>query len=184
MSKAQSVDQRGAPDGFEPDSFFRAEILQGGYTRLVVSVPGSGLQRIHGALLAVLRPPFKARYVALTDRARGQLPKPKSYVAVELGRGQLEAALLACQDLVYRDGRHQLWLLDAGQAQLVLDELGMLYVYPDDPSFRDVLTAAGLAEGSGPTMAERDYVRVNFQATADAQESALHKGLGLVEWGG
>ena len=34
-----------------------------------------------------------------------------------------------------------------------------------------------------PTMAERDYVKVNFLAEGDAQERAFFQALGMTRWG-
>ena len=56
---------------------------------------------------------------------------------------------------------------------LIVDELGMIYAYPDDPAFQDALTACGVHEGKRETLADRDYIKVFFQATADREEVEL-----------
>ncbi len=86
--------------------------------------------------------------------------------------------------LVYYDGRHQFWIRDVNGAQLILEEIGILYLYPDDLLFRDVLEAEGVEEGDGETMATRDYVKVTFLSDCDAEESGLWQSLGMVEWAG
>ena len=182
--KAVSVDANGAPDDFRPAPGWYGEVLQGGYTRLALSLPAEQVEAVHRDLVAALRPPLGLRYVQLTDRRSGQLAKPRDHVALELHPDVLLAALGELRGLVYHDGRHQLWVRGAGQEQVVLEEIGMIYVYPDDPSFRDVLRSHGLPEGRIPTMAERDYVRVNFLASADAEERALIEGLGMRPWAG
>ncbi|MDP6934632.1 MAG: hypothetical protein QGG40_17045, partial [Myxococcota bacterium] len=68
--------------------------------------------------------------------------------------------------------------------QVVLEEIGVLYAYPDDPLFRETLEAHGIQQGVEPTLAVRDYVRVNFVPEADEQEADLKQSLGLVPWGG
>ena len=63
-----------------------------------------------------------------------------------------------------------------------LDELGVLYCYPDDPAFREALGA--LPEGREVGMDGRDYVKVRLLAEADPQEASLIEELGLREWTG
>ena len=41
-------------------------------------------------------------------------------------------ALTHLQELIYHDGRHQIWILGLQGEQIILDELGMIYLYPDD----------------------------------------------------
>lgn len=184
-AKAESVDRDGVPDGFQPPSFYRPEVLQGGYTRLTVSLPSDGLEVVHKALVAAMGAPLKLLYVQLTDRDAGtQLPKPRQLVAIELSAERVADVLTRFRALVYEDGRHQLWIRGPMGEQIVLEEIGMLYAYPDDLLFRDVLEAHGVQEGSGETLAERDYIRVRFDAENDAQEGELIEELHLVEWAG
>jgi hypothetical protein len=65
-----------------------------------------------------------------------------------------------------------------------MEEIGMLYLYPDDPSFRDLLESHGISEGEGETMATRDYVKVNFLTECDVEEIGLWQSLSMVEWAG
>ena len=183
--KAQSVTQDGEADGFRPSASFKARILQGGFTRLEVSSPSEKLAIVHRELVKQISFPCKLRYLQLTDRRSGiQLENPRSFVAVDISRDRLMQALEDYQELFYFDGRHQLWILGADNEQIVLDELGMIYVYPDDFLFRDVLLKLGWPESSQEAMSERDYVQVYFQAPADIQEDSLLESFGLVEWTG
>ena len=183
-AKARSVDRNGDSDGFIPGNFFKAEVLEGGFTRLVISLSPDRLERVHRALVEEMQPPFKIMYQQLTDRGSGQLPKPVSRVGVEVGRDRLLATLEFYRSLVYQDGRHQFWVRSVDGSQLVLEEIGMLYMYPDDPIFRDVLASQGVDEGDGETMATRDYVRVEFLKECDAEEKGLWQSLGMVVWAG
>ena len=185
LPKAQSVTQQGASDGYVPPMAFRSQILDGGYTRLEISAPPSKLSIVHQQLAKLLSPPLKMRYVKQVERRSGQqLPKPESYVAVELSQERVVQSLEFCKDLFYHDGRNEVWLLGIDGAQLILDEIGMIYLYPDDFIFRDALTNLGWVEAEHQTMAERDYVLVNFSAEADAQEQSLIQSLGMVRWEG
>ncbi len=182
QSKATSVTAEGQPDGWSPPHQWLAQASPGGVTRLVVSTRPDALEPVFEALVRALEPPLAVRYVQLTRRQsetqHAHTARP-SWVAIELPTDRVLAAFAAAETLLYRDGRHQTWVRGALGDQLILDELGLLYVYPDDPSLRDTLAAAGVPEGQAPTMLERDYVRVELHADADAQETGLIAALGL-----
>ena len=179
--KAQAVTVEGLPDARNIPRGYRVQVAPDGGTRLVVSVPSEELPAVHLRLLAALTPPVSVRYVRLTDRrGRGALPKPESYVGMDLPPAVVAAALQAAPALVWHDGRHQLWLRGHLGEQVVLDELGVLYAYPDDPGFRDAL--AGVPEGTSVGMDGRDYVKVTFLAEADNEEEGLIAALSLREW--
>ncbi|MDP2311443.1 MAG: hypothetical protein Q8P41_00945 [Pseudomonadota bacterium] len=180
--KAASVTIEGLPDGWTPPRSFRAQVAPDGTTRLVVSVPPEELAATHLALLEVLGAPWSLRYLKLTDRRVGQLPKPETWVRMDAKPEQVQAALSARPALVWHDGRHQLWMRGKFGDQVVLDELGVLYCYPDDPAFRAAL--AGIPESKEVGMDGRDYVRVTFLAEADAEEASLFQALSLQRWGG
>jgi len=178
--KARSVNQDGSDDGFVPDTFYRADVNDVGQTRISVSVPPGRLEATHLALAQALDGPVGVLYAQMVDRAAGkQLPKPKRYLALEKSIPVVVGALSSCRTLVYSDARHQLWLRGRMREQLVLDELGMIHCYPDDPSFRDVLGALGIPEGTGKNLDDRDYVQVDFKAAADVEEAQLMRALGL-----
>ena len=182
--KSQSVTQQGALDGFIPPMAYSPQVIDGGYTRLEISAPSSKLSFIHKKLIEVMQPPFKIRYVRMTDRIRGQLSKPESFVAVELSKERLIQVCCEYTKLLYHDARHQFWIRSAAEEQLVLDELGMLYLYPDDFLFRETLSQYGWIEAGHESMATRDYVKVFFDSEADEQESGLLHSLGMIRWEG
>lgn len=180
--KAQSVDRSGAPDGYIPPMAYKAQVVQGGFTRLVVSAPPGRLALVHRALVAVLRPPLKFLYVRMTDRKTGQLPRPEHYVSVDLTAERVAGVLKDFTRLIHHDGRCQVWVRGADGDQIVLEELGVLYAYPDDLGFRDALDAMGLIDVPHQAMDERDYVRVGFLSEADEEEQRLMQGLALTRW--
>lgn len=180
--KAQSVDRSGAPDGYIPPMAYKAQVVEGGFTRLIVSVPSARLALVHQALISVLRPPLKFLYVRMTDRKTGQLPKPEHYVSVDLTAERVAEVLKEFTQLIHHDGRCQVWVRGADDDQIVLEELGALYAYPDDLGFRDALDAMGLLNVQHQSMDERDYVRVGFLAEADAEEQKLMQDLSLTRW--
>ena len=181
--KAESVDAQGEFDGFVPQAAWSAQVIPGGYTRLSVSVPTDLLPGLHQALVAALEPPLRVLYVQLTDRLAGeQLDPPRRFVALDVQPQTLVKALDDYSALVYHDGRHQLWVQGRGEDKDILEETGVIFVYPDDPSFRDVLAAHNIPEKKTETMEDRDYVRVNFQATADAMEGQFRAAIGAVDF--
>ena len=101
---------------------------------------------------------------------------------MHLDPARLLAALRARPELVWGDGRHQLWIRgDLGET-VVLDENGVLFCQPDDPSFRDLLAARNILEMTSQTLDTRDYVRVQFLAEADGQEASLWEELAMLRW--
>lgn len=181
--KAESVTAQGASDGFSPPLAYEPQVLPGGYTRLLVSAPSDRLADVHQALITALEAPYRVLYRQLTDRGTGQLPKPRDWLAAEIKPDRLSSALKAASSLIYHDGRHQLWIRGVGPEQVVLEEIGMLFAYPDDPAYRDALDEAGVPMRKAPNMAERDYVKVNFLAEADAEEREFIQALGMTRWG-
>lgn len=175
--KASSVTVEGQPDGWTPPRSYRAQVAPDGTTRLVVSVPSEELAATHLALLDALDGPWSVRYLKLTNRQTGQLQKPETWVRMDAKPEDVRAALHDAAALVWHDGRHQLWVRGKFGDQVVLDELGVIYCYPDDPAFRAAL--AHLPESKEVGMDGRDYVRVELLAEADDQERALVHALAL-----
>ena len=181
--KAESVDANGERDDFVPEPAWAAEVIPGGYTRLEISLPSERIQAVHRALVSTLDPPLRVLYVQLTDRLAGQqLDPPRRFVALDVSPDRMDEVLNEFAPLVYHDGRHQLWVQGRGEDKIVMEETGVLYAYPDDPSFRDVLTEQGVPSAKKETMADRDYVRVNFIADADAMEGLFRQAIGAVEY--
>jgi len=173
--KAISVTAEGEPDGFEAPLLYKSQVGPDGTTRLVVSAPVEELPRVHRLLIGALSGPLGVLWVQLVDRATStrQEEEPKRWITLERDSAQVLETLTTCAALLYEDGRGQIWIRGALGEQLVLDELGLIYLYPDDPSFREVLEAGGVLEADSATMAERDYVRVEFVAAADGLEASL-----------
>ncbi len=184
--KAVSVTEAGEPDGFVPPLLFAGEIAPDGTTRLLVSAGPDRLQEVHRAIVSGLESPLGILWVQLVDRVSGEEHQadPRRWLSMEIDKERLVEALTDCAGLLYRDGRGQLWIRDAYGQQVVLDELGLVYAYPDDPSVRSVLAELGIPEESSPTMADRDYVRVEYRADADEEEKTLLTTLGMQHYAG
>lgn len=183
-NKAQVVTASGDPDPRPLARGWRLTTFPDGKTQLAVSVPAEERPALFEALARALSGKLGVLYVRLTDRKLGQLPKPERRVAMHLDPARALGALRARPTLIHEDGRHQLWLRGDLGEQVVLDELGMIYCYPDDPAFRDAL--AGLPETTAPMLCDEEhfpYVKVNFLAEADAEETSLWDELHMIKWG-
>jgi hypothetical protein len=106
---------------------------------------------------------------------------PRDFVALEVSPEALLSALRAHGSAVYHDARSELWIRGRLEEQLILDGDGLIFVYPDDPTFRDACAAWGLEERDVVTIADRDYVMHQFDAANDAHEDALLAVLRLTE---
>ena len=181
--KAESVSADGELDGFVPEPSWAAEVIQGGFTRLEISLPNTQLEAVHRALVAKLDGPLRVLYVQLTDRLAGkQLDPPRRFVALDVPHAVMSDALETYSDLIYHDGRHQLWIQGRGEDKIILEETGVIYAYPDDLLFRDVLAAHNVPGSKAETMGDRDYVRVNFMAECDAMEGRFRQAIGAVSY--
>lgn len=181
--KTTSVNAEGEPDGFTPPLAYYGEVDPSGMTRLVVSSPHEVTPDLHGKLIRALKPPLGFLYrqkVHRQDPAPEGSP-PRDYVALELSQERVLNALEQARNLVYHDARCEVWIRGGLQEQLVLDEDGVLYVYPDDPAFRDVLEAEGLPDAQIRTLADVDYPMRWFHGENDAVEVTLIEQLGLTE---
>ncbi len=184
LVKAQSVQPDGTPDGWEPPTAWRSESTEQGQ-RLVISVGWERLADVHLALIAALGTPIGVLYRRKVDRRD---PKPEGWpgqdlIALDVPGDRLAPAVSQAADLFYGDARCELWLRGPGGTQLVLDQDGVIYAYPDNAEFRAALHAAQIPDGAEQTLAQRDYVKHWFRADADAQEEAFVQGLNLTEWG-
>ena len=180
---AQSVTKDSEPDGWSPEPGYFGELDPRGPTRLVASVPIDQLAGIHQTLVKSLKAPLSILYRQKVDRQnpRPQAAPPRDFVAVDLDSERVLAALDRNAPIVYSDARAEIWIRGGLNEQLVLDTDGIVFCYPDDPSFRDALDAAGVPERSIQTMADRDYVKHWYHAESDAFEAALFRDLGLQE---
>jgi hypothetical protein len=182
-AKATSVKVDGDPDGWTPTASYHGELDPRGTTRMVISVPVADVARIHAVLINSLKPPLSFLYRQKIDRRdpKPQAAPPRDFVGLQLSVEQVLEALANNPLVAYHDARAELWIRGALNEQVVLDCDGMLFAYPDDPSFRDALEAASVPEVSEQTMADRDYVKHWFLAEADAHEDGLIAALSMAE---
>ncbi len=182
--KTTSVTADGEPDGFEPPVAWYTEMDPTGSTRLVVSVPVERLRELHLKLLSALAGPLKVLYRQTVNRLEPgpSGAPPRDFVGLDLHPDRVFVALDTAASLVWHDARHQLWIAGRMNEQVVLDEDGVLYCYPDDPVFRDVLAQSGVPHvHTARTMADADYPKRWFHGANDAAEQGLIAALRLAE---
>lgn len=182
--KSESVTEQGQPDGWVPPAGFVRELESGaGTTRVAVSVPHTHLLDLHVALARTLAEPVSVLYRQLIDRRdpKPQGSPPRDFVAVDQRLDRVIAGIEAHTSLLHHDARCELWLRGSMGEQLVLDADGMLFCYPDDPAFGDVLGEHGLDADVPETIADRNFVKHWFHAENDAVEDAFVRALQLTE---
>lgn len=180
--KAQSVTEQGDLDGFEIALGWERQVGNGGDTRLLISVPTARLADAHLALLGALGPPLTVLYRRKIDR-RNPKPNgspPDDFLAPEVPLDEIRAALSEAGDLIWHDARCEVWVRGLMGEQIILDQDGMLYAYPDDPSFRDVLAQLDIPEQSVPVLLDRDYIKHWFHGECDTLEDGLIRRLSAV----
>nr|MBA2319720.1 hypothetical protein [Deltaproteobacteria bacterium] len=106
---------------------------------------------------------------------------PRDFVGLDFSFERVLAALRGSQGAVYADARAELWIRGRLGEQLILDQDGLIYAYPDDPSFRDALEALGIPDRESATLARRDYVKHWFHAEHDADEERFVTALALTQ---
>jgi len=174
--KAESVSEQGQPDGFVVGTGFERQVGSGGDTRLLISVSTDRLADVHLALLGALEAPLTLLYRRKVNRTapRENGAPPEDFLAPDLSLDEVRAALSEASDLVWHDARCEVWVRGMMGEQIILDQDGVLYAYPDDHSFRDVLAEVGIDEDPEvQVLLDRDYVKHWFHASCDAQEEAL-----------
>lgn len=182
-AKSESVTEKGEPDGWEPFPGYLREMDPRGQTRLVVSVPSRFLRQVHERLAASLAAPVGFLYRQVVNRRdpKPQGAPPRDFVALELSNERVVEVLGRYTELLHHDARCEIWLRGALGEQVVLDADGLIYLYPDDPAFEEVLLGEGLADQVGQTIVDRDYAKHWFHAENDAKEDGLIADLRLVE---
>lgn len=179
--KAESVQRDGTPDGWQIAPGWLSEATPTGESRIVVSVPTERLPAVHAALVRAMGGPLGFLYRQEIDRKnpRPQGSPPKDFVGLNLPADRVLTALVEAAPLVYSDARCEIWIRGPRGDQIVLDHDGLLYCYPDDPGFRDVLQREEIPPEDVQTMADRDYVKHWFRAELDPIEESLISSLRL-----
>ena len=118
----------------------------------------------------------------LTDRLAGvQADPPRRFIALDVKRDQIDKALSRMRRSFTTTDGTSCGYRGEGRTRSSSKRRACLS-HPDDPSFRDVLADHSIPEGKAQTMADRDYVRVNFSAAGDAMEGQFRHAIGAVDY--
>lgn len=179
--KAESVTKDGEPDGFQIQWGYSLQTESHGSTRLLVSAPSPRLREVHQAILRAVGGPWSVLYRQFVDRVhpRPQGAPPRDFLALERDPEVVLAALDECASLIYHDARFELWIRGRRGEQVILDADGVIYIYPDDPSFRDVCSQLGMEQRAVKTLQNCDYVKQWYHAENDPVEAGFIEGLQL-----
>ena len=183
QGKAVSVTPDGVEDGYSPPLAYHGEMTPKGDTRIVTTAPPPEILRVHRALVGALAPPLNFLYRQKVNRRdpKPQGGPPRDFVALNVSSEGVLAALDEATSLLHHDARCEIWIRGNLGEQVILDEDGMMFCYPDDPSFRDALDAAEVPDANFEGMDKRDYVKHWFHADNDAVEDGLMTSLKLQE---
>lgn len=183
--KATSVTEQGEPDGWVIQEGFECQTAQDGSVRLMVSVPTEKLKGLHMDFVRVLGPSVGVLYRQFINRLNPgpNNGPPTDFVGLDMPQDAVVGGLEQATGLIYHDARCELWLRGELGDQVIIDRDGLIYCYPDDVAFRDVLERHGVPEEKVEVLLERDYVKHAFHAENDALESQLIDGLRLTKIG-
>jgi hypothetical protein len=183
--KAVSVTSQGEPDGWVIQAGFESQLAHDGGNRLLVSVPTERLVEAHIALVGMLGKKVGVLYRQFINRANpgpNNAP-PVDFVGLDIDSPTALSAIRTASSVIYHDARCELWLRGSLGDQVILDRDGLIYCYPDDPGFRDVLSHLQIEEHKVEVLLERDYVKHSFYAENDAVEEAFVSQLELTRIG-
>ena len=183
--KAMSVTEQGEPDGWVIQEGFECQTAQDGTARLMVSVPVKKLKALHLDLVRVLGTPIGVLYRQFVNRVNPgpNNGPPTDFVGLDMPHEAVLSGLDDAAGLIYHDARCELWLRGELGDQVIIDRDGLIYCYPDDVAFRDVLKRHEVAEQKVEVLLERDYVKHCFHADNDSVESRMIDGLRLTKIG-
>jgi hypothetical protein len=144
-------------EGYSPPPFVFEEEASSGESRLVAWTGNMDqLQKLFHRLLSMLPDPVEVLFKVESELRIAQSDDDGSLADVVdrwdryFGGCRMGVVLRAtgiCNALIFQDSRCQLLVRDPGSHDyLVLDEVGVIYVYSDDVRFRDACVAEGFEQ--------------------------------------
>jgi hypothetical protein len=138
-------------EGYAPGPFFFAEDGPGGQTRLVAWTSDlTQLARLFEHLVGLL--PDQVEVLMKIEREESDdSPETWDRFFGTCPRSLLQTAIMKCGALIYRDSRCQLLARDPDSREyVVLDEVGVVYVYSTAKKFRQACLAEQFEEREEP----------------------------------
>ena len=142
-------------DGYEPAPFFFVQTSESAGSRVVAWAPA--LPTMRDAFLALIKLLPDSLEVLLKvavddEHADGKSRQTESADAWQrhyglVARGALLEAIERCSEFVFQDSRNQLCVRDPISFDyVVLDHVGVIYVYSDEAAFHDLFARLGFEQ--------------------------------------
>jgi len=156
------VRPKAVQDGYTPAPFFYRQENDAGHARTIAWTDSVSAQRT--TLMGLLELLPERLEVLLKVKREAEEPENgevddtwrRYYGRVD--RGELLEAIEQCESFVFCDSRNQLCVRDPVTLDyLVLDHVGVIYIYSDNRYFREVLVRNGFEERIEPLINEKGY---------------------------
>lgn len=147
--------------GYEPRPFFFVQTSENGHARLVAWAPSlSTVRRAFEEFIKALPAAVEVLLKVKADSGAAEESRDPVWLRYHgvVAQGALLEAIDRCDTSVFQDSRNQLCVRDPVSFDyVVLDDVGVVYMYSDDAMFRQVLAALGFEERIEPLVSEEGY---------------------------
>ena len=136
--------------GYEPAPFFFVQTNESAGSRVVAWAPALATMRdAFLALIETLPDSIEVLLKVEVDREHAEAESDDTWQRHYgvVARGALLEAIERCDGFVFQDSRNQLCLRDPVSFDyIVLDDVGVIYVYSEEAAFQDVLARLGFEQ--------------------------------------
>jgi hypothetical protein len=159
--------------GYEPAPFFFLQTSEDGTPRIVAWASLPTVRRAFEELIKQLPEAIEVLLkVKVDSESEDESSEPdwlRYYGAV--AQGALLEAVARCDTFVFQDSRNQLCVRDPASFEyVVLDDVGVVYVYSDDARFGQILSSLGFGERLEP-LVDDEFYWVQTPAAGREQET-------------
>ena len=157
------MEPKAVRQGYEPPPFFFAQTNESGDSRLVAWAPSlAALRHAFEALIKALPVSVEVLLKIRADTEGDHSPEARDQVWERyhgvVAQGALLEAMSRCYEFVFQDSCNQLCVRDPVSFDyVVLDDVGVVYVYSDAVMFRQVFVRSGFEERIEPLISEEPY---------------------------
>lgn len=160
-NRSNTLQPKAVRHGYAPAPFFFQQTSEDGTPRLVAWAPSllavrRAFEELIEQLPEAVEVLLKVKVDSESEDERSEPAWLRYYGAVS--KGALQEAVARCGTFVFQDSRNQLCVRDPGSFEyLVLDDVGVVYVYSEDARFGEVLSRLGFAERLEPLVGDEFY---------------------------
>lgn len=168
------IQPKAVRQGYQPSAFYFAQTNESGDRRLAAWAPSlSTLRLAFEGLIKALPASLEVLLKIKPDDEPGASSDDQiweRYYGV-VSQGALLEAISRCDAFIFQDSRNQLCVRDpASFNYVVLDDVGVIYVYADDAAFGRALVEVGFEERTEPLVSEAPYWTQTPAAGREQQE--------------